>query len=358
MEKLITTTSKYYPNEHLKTSVSDAAPWAAGVVALSTLVIGRYIPGLREWSWKARPLITGGATWAAGLAGAWLVPLGRSVAREAKKGPDGTFYPYTRDPSKPAKWTVGWPLSLLAGVASVALYPGGPNRETDSKCERLKIESPLWENGHSTILLNALYFEGTDEDKEFVVISGGNGWSADSCEDAVHEWHQRGHSVLIWDYPGYSFSEGSPNVDSCMAGARRIAEVAKELADGQLLWFYGTSLGGPHAAEMARLNPGCKLTLDRTFGSMNMAVSGMVHPVVGPLAQWVFPYHTINTVKQLDNVKMLIHWGMNDELFGSEHGQALHKASNENATFRATHSQHNGRSQKLLELIFADDSHM
>ncbi len=336
MEEVATATSKYYPNEHLKASIGDAAPWVAGIVALALFRHG-------EWRWGARPLIAGGTIWTTVALSAWLVPLGKPITRDVR---DGNFHAYTRDPNRPAKRIVGWPLSLLARLASVALYPGGPNGKTDAKCERLMIESPLWENGHSTILLNALYFEGKNEEKEFVVISGGNGWSADSCEDAVHEWHERGHSVLIWDYPGYSFSEGSPNVDSCMAGAQRVAEVAKELADGKPLWFYGTSLGGPHAAEMARLHPGCKLTLDRTFGSMWMAASGMVHPVVGPIAQWFFPYNTVASVKQLENVKTLIHWGTNDELFGQEHGKALHEASGKKAHLQSTNNAHNGRSQE------------
>ena len=234
----------------------------------------------------------------------------------------GRLFPHKRDENEVEERRT-WPVARQLVLPFA--YPGSFlwNVEGSDEAERLTIEAPLWPGAQETHLLNAHHYPN-EQAVRLVTISTPNGMDASRMCRLAEEFHKRGFAVLIWDYPGYGRSQGSPNYDSCIAGARRVAQIAKELAGDKELWFYGWSMGGPHAAEMASRHEGSRLILDRTLASVG-------HFIIWPsrLAQWFLPYHTLECVQQMTDSKrrVLFHGGSEDELFGLKQMKAFKESA-------------------------------
>jgi pimeloyl-ACP methyl ester carboxylesterase len=80
-------------------------------------------------------------------------------------------------------------------------------------------------------------------------------------------------SVMIFDYPGYGKSDGSPNEPNCYhaaEGALRWLRDDPQVPASRVV-FYGESLGGGVATELARRHPCRALILVKTFTSLPAA---------------------------------------------------------------------------------------
>jgi fermentation-respiration switch protein FrsA (DUF1100 family) len=87
-------------------------------------------------------------------------------------------------------------------------------------------------------------------------------------------------SVLIFDYPGYGRSEGSPSEAGCYAAAQAAYDwliTTKQIPANQIL-IYGASLGGGVATDLASKQPHRALILLMTFTSLPQT------------AQWHYPW--------------------------------------------------------------------
>jgi len=228
----------------------------------------------------------------------------------------GQLFPHKRDENEVEDRRT-WPVArqLVLPFAYPGSFRWTVERSDEIEIKRLTIEAPLWPGAQKTHLVNAHHYPN-EEAKRLVTISTPNGLNASRMCKLAAEFHESGFAVLVWDYPGYGDSQGSPNYDSCIAAARRVADIARELAGERELWFYGWSMGGPHAAEMASRHEGSMLILDRTFASIG-------HVIIWPsrLAQWLLPYHTLECVQQMENSeeRVLFHGGSDDDLFGLKH---------------------------------------
>jgi fermentation-respiration switch protein FrsA (DUF1100 family) len=98
-------------------------------------------------------------------------------------------------------------------------------------------------------------------------------------------WQALGESVLIFDYPGYGYSQGQPSEVGCYAAAetayRWLVETRRIPPERILL--YGESLGGGVAVEQASRHPHRALILVRTFASVPEVAQARVASFVGPL---------------------------------------------------------------------------
>ena len=104
-----------------------------------------------------------------------------------------------------------------------------------------------------------------------VLFCHGNGGNIEGWGGTVREiWQQTKSSVLIFDYPGYGRSAGTPSEAGCYAAAdaayRWLTETAKVAPERLLIW--GESLGGGVAVELASHAPHRALVLVRTFTSL------------------------------------------------------------------------------------------
>lgn len=97
-----------------------------------------------------------------------------------------------------------------------------------------------------------------------------------------------GESVLIFDYPGYGKSQGTPTEAGCYEAAEAAYEWIvreKKIAPERII-LYGESLGGAVAVDLASKKPHTALVLERTFTSV---------PDVADYQMPLFPGHWVMT---------------------------------------------------------------
>ena len=142
-----------------------------------------------------------------------------------------------------------------------------------------------------------------------------------------------GESVLIFDYPGYGRSEGTPSEAGCYAAADAAYDW---LTETKRIWperiiLYGKSLGGGVAVELASRRPHRALILVRTFTS------------IPDVAQQHYPFLPARWLvrNRFDNLQKIgrctrpvfIAQGDRDSLIPFSHGKRLFAAANEPKTF-------------------------
>ena len=147
--------------------------------------------------------------------------------------------------------------------------------------------------------------------------------------------------VLIFDYPGYGKSEGSPTEMGCYAAADAGYAWLTETknVDPARIILYGGSMGGGVAVDLASRRDHRALILAKTFTSM---------PDVGKrLLPWL-PVHWLmrNRFNNLSKIEfchrpVLIANSSEDELIPYAHGEKLFEAANEPKLFVPLTGGHN-----------------
>jgi uncharacterized protein len=107
-----------------------------------------------------------------------------------------------------------------------------------------------------------------------ILFCPGNAGNMESRADTIKDLRVLlNMQVLIFDYPGYGASSGTPSEAGCYASADaayewlRTQAAAKKLALGTIV-IYGESLGGAVAVDLATKKPHDFLVLNRTFTSV------------------------------------------------------------------------------------------
>jgi uncharacterized protein len=149
-------------------------------------------------------------------------------------------------------------------------------------------------------------------------------------------------SVLIFDYPGYGKSEGSPNEPNCYdaaEGAIRWLRDEQQIPPERVA-FYGESLGGGVATEVAGRYPCRALILVKTFTSLP-AVAKRHYPWLP--CHWLMS-NRFDTVSKLAEVRcpVFVAGATNDQVVPFGHSERLYAAANEpKRFFRDEGSDHN-----------------
>jgi uncharacterized protein len=104
-----------------------------------------------------------------------------------------------------------------------------------------------------------------------VLYFHGNGGNIDSWSKSVRDiWDNLSESVLIIDYPGYGYSQGTPSEQSCAAAgetAYKWLTETQKTPTGHII-LMGESLGGAVAINLASGHDYRALVLVRTFTSV------------------------------------------------------------------------------------------
>jgi hypothetical protein len=166
--------------------------------------------------------------------------------------------------------------------------------------------------------------------------------NAGSREHRLHNLQglrRAGISVLIFDYRGYAGSSGTPSE----AGLIRDGEAAYDWLRGQAgrrpIVFFGRSLGGAVAAQVALSRPPAGLILESTFTTAR-EMARRVLPLPGAHRLLRSRYDTLAAVRAL-RVPLLIVHGELDELVPIAMGRALFAAAGSaDKTFRAVPGGH------------------
>lgn len=164
----------------------------------------------------------------------------------------------------------------------------------------------------------------------------GNAGNLSYRSSSVVQWHEAfGVAVLIFDYPGYGKSEGSPSEAGCYAAADAayawLTQEQRVPADQILI--YGKSLGAGVAVDLASRHPHQALILAKAFTSLpDMAQS--LYPWLP--ARWLVrnKFDNLAKIGQCTRPIFVAH-GAPDSLIPLDHGQRLFDAANEPKHFLA-----------------------
>jgi fermentation-respiration switch protein FrsA (DUF1100 family) len=164
----------------------------------------------------------------------------------------------------------------------------------------------------------------------------GNAGNLSHRGEAIALWQQAlGISVLIFDYPGYGHSDGTPTEAGCYASA----DAAYEWLTGTLkvppdqVLIYGGSLGGAVAVDLASRQPHRALILVKTFTSIPEAAQS-VYPWLP--ARWLVRtrFDNLEKIARCTRPIFIAH-GTTDRLVPFGQGRRLFEAANEPKRFLA-----------------------
>lgn len=124
-------------------------------------------------------------------------------------------------------------------------------------------------------------------------------------EPAVAWRNVTGRAVLLYDYPGYGESTGTPSEAGCYAAAEAAWELLTTTigVDGRRVILVGQSLGGAMAAELAVRHDVEGLALVNTFTNF----PDMAHRTVPFMPGYWLVRHKFDTVAKLPKVSCPVH---------------------------------------------------
>ncbi len=164
----------------------------------------------------------------------------------------------------------------------------------------------------------------------------GNAGNLSYRGQAVALWQQAlGISVLIFDYPGYGRSEGTPTEAGCYAAADAAYEclTQKMNVPADRILLFGGSLGGGVAVDLASRQRHRALILVRTFTSIPDAAQS-VYPWLP--ARWLVRnrFDNLEKIARCGRPAFIAH-GTTDRLIPFAQGKRLFEAAGEPKRFLA-----------------------
>lgn len=171
--------------------------------------------------------------------------------------------------------------------------------------------------------------------------SHGNAGNISHRLDNIRDIHQRlGIGVFIFDYRGYGRSDGSPTEAGLYLDARAAREALVRTLDvpSERIVYFGRSLGGAVALELALAHPPPGLILESPFLSVQ-AMANRTLPGSGFLFKSRFD--SLAKIRRLRTPLLILH-GDADEVVPYEHGRRLWEAASEpKAFYTIARARHN-----------------
>lgn len=168
------------------------------------------------------------------------------------------------------------------------------------------------------------------KDARWVVLyCHGAGGNVSFMEFAPEIWQYYANaSLLMFDYPGYGRSEGSPNEAGCYAAADAAYDwlIGRQQVAPQRLLVHGESLGGAMAVDIAVRRPHRALILVATFCSIpDMAFERF--PLFFP-GRWLVQtqFDNLTKIRNYDKPLFMAH-GTADPVIPFEQGERLFAAA-------------------------------
>lgn len=206
--------------------------------------------------------------------------------------------------------------------------------------ERYWIEKPdpriqdVWATSQDGAKVHGWWLPPRSPELGAVLYCHGNGGNVAACASIMTRMHDElgGMGVLVFDYPGYGKSEGSPNESSCINAVNAMwILLAKELkVNPQRVVLMGESLGGGVAADLASRSGPRALVLARTYSTLP-AIAKDRFPFLP--TQWLMRNRFDSTSKlgRLPIPVMIAH-GTEDTNIRPYHAKQLYAAAKEPKT--------------------------
>lgn len=174
-----------------------------------------------------------------------------------------------------------------------------------------------------------------------VLFFHGNAGNISHRLDSIQIFNQLDLSVFIFDYRGYGNSSGKPGEPGTYQDARAALHYLADkhhLNANQLIYF-GRSLGGAIAAQLAVDHPPKALILESTFTSAPDMASQLLPWLPLRWLTW-FSYNTLARIKTIHCPVFIIH-SPEDEIIPYKFGRRLYDAANEPKQFLSIRGGHN-----------------
>lgn len=190
--------------------------------------------------------------------------------------------------------------------------------------------------------LHGWWLPGESNAPALLLFSGNAGNLSGRGQTIVRLRERLDVSVFIFDYPGYGKSEGSPSEPACYdaaEGAIRWLRDTKQIPPNRMI-FYGESIGGGVAIEMATRHPCRAIVLIKTFTSLPAAAKG--HYPWLPV-NWLMS-NRYDNLSKLPGIRcpVFVLGADADQVVPFEHAETLFRIANEpKQFFRDSGSDHN-----------------
>ena len=162
-------------------------------------------------------------------------------------------------------------LVVLLALENRMLFPTSTAKEWFEPPRDLRVQD-VWLKSSDGNTIHAWWTEppGWTPQHGAILYAHGNGNNLSARGGTVRRWRKElARAVLIYDYPGYGKSSGSPNEQSCYAAAEAAYDhlVQQEKVPADEVILLGSSLGGAMAVELATHRPYRMLILINAFTS-------------------------------------------------------------------------------------------
>lgn len=174
-----------------------------------------------------------------------------------------------------------------------------------------------------------------------VIFFHGNAGNIGHRLDYLRMFHDLGLATLIIDYRGYGRSSGAPSEEGTYLDAAAAWQHATQVlgfAAGRIV-FFGESLGGGVAAQLAAENRPAALILASTFTSVP-DMGADLYPLLPIRLLARIRYDTLARLPQIACPVLVIH-SRNDDIIPFAHGRRLFEAARQPKQFLEIEGGHN-----------------
>jgi len=211
----------------------------------------------------------------------------------------------------------------------------GDPREIGCRFEDVTVKDASGESIHG-------WFVGHEAAKATVVFCHGNAGNISYRLETLQLLHGLGLAVLIFDYPGYGNSSGSPSEQGIDAAAdamwRYLVEQRRLAPEDIIIW--GRSLGGAVAVGLAARHSPKALIVESTFTSIG-DMAARLYPWLPVRILSRFSFDAASKVATLGFPKLFVH-SREDDIVPFALGKRLFEAAAEPKQFVEIEGFHDG----------------
>lgn len=214
------------------------------------------------------------------------------------------------------------PICVILGLLIIAVFFADraifrpPSSSYKDTAEIIKLETKHGER------IAAKYYERSGA-SQTIIFSHGNAEDMGIIEPFAWRLRDLGLNVLMYDYPGYGMSSGTPTEEGAYAAIDAAYEylLTKRNTDPTNIILHGRSLGGGVAVDLASRKPVAGLILESTFTTAFRVITRYA----------VLPFDKFENIRKIEKVgcPVLIMHGTADWTIPSYHGQRLFEMANE-----------------------------
>jgi hypothetical protein len=252
---------------------------------------------------------------------------------------------------------------VLSGCGSLFFYPQKPLYD-NPRAREFSPRDVFFKTGDG-VALHGWFFPAKPEAKGSILVLHGNAQNLGTHINSFLWLIPQGFNVFIFDYRGYGYSQGTPDITGVHLDAEAALEklFALQTIPGEKVIVFGQSIGGAIAIYTAAHTPYkdriAAVVADSAFSSYRliarekMSMLWLTWPFQYPFSFFFNDdYSPVKWIGQISPVPLLIIHGQQDPVVPLHHGQILYNAASDPKEFRITMSE--GHISSLLDDFFRE----